>query len=81
MAMEAARTKTGAKHKKLTPQGHKFTTGPVDLNYPSNSVVFKQGSGDAVTYKRVVKNVGSSLDAVYEVKVNATANVDVKVFA
>ncbi|KAJ6427128.1 hypothetical protein OIU84_022684 [Salix udensis] len=49
-----------------------------NLNYPSFSVVF-QSTGDAVTYKRVVKNVGSSLDAIYEVKVNSPANADIKV--
>ncbi|KAJ6342337.1 hypothetical protein OIU78_010296 [Salix suchowensis] len=38
-----------------------------------------QSTGDAVTYKRVVKNGGSSLDAIYEVKVNSPANVDIKV--
>ncbi|KAJ6963272.1 subtilisin-like protease SBT1.4 [Populus alba x Populus x berolinensis] len=51
---------------------------PGNLNYPSFSVVF-QSTSDVVTYKRVVKNVGSSLDAVYEVKVNSPANVDIKV--
>ncbi|KAJ4835143.1 hypothetical protein Tsubulata_033450 [Turnera subulata] len=51
---------------------------PGNLNYPSFSVVFKS-SNDVVTYKRVVKNVGNSVDAVYEVKVDAPANVDVKV--
>ncbi|KAJ6394265.1 hypothetical protein OIU77_023483 [Salix suchowensis] len=51
---------------------------PENLNYPSFSVVF-QSTGDAVTYKRVVKNGGSSLDAIYEVKVNSPANVDIKV--
>ncbi|KAJ6714967.1 SUBTILISIN-LIKE PROTEASE SBT1.6 [Salix viminalis] len=49
-----------------------------NLDYPSFSVVF-QSTGDAVTYKRVVKNGGSSLDAIYEVKVNSLANVDIKV--
>ncbi|KAJ6711898.1 CA2+ K+ INDEPENDENT EXCHANGER [Salix purpurea] len=51
---------------------------PCNLNYPSFSAVF-QSTGDAVTYKRVVKNGGSSLDAIYEVKVNSPANVDIKV--
>ncbi|CAI0419045.1 unnamed protein product [Linum tenue] len=55
-----------------------LTAGPGDLNYPSFSVVFKPKS-DVVTYKRVVKNVGSSVDAVYEIKVNAPVNVDVQV--
>lgn len=43
---------------------------PGNLNYPSFSVVFEPNT-DMVTYKRTVKNVGSSVDAVYEVKVNA----------
>ena len=51
---------------------------PGNLNYPSFSVVF-QSNSDAVTYRRTVKNVGNSLDAVYEVEVNAPANVDIKV--
>ncbi|CAI0470740.1 unnamed protein product [Linum tenue] len=55
-----------------------LAAGPGDLNYPSFSVVFKP-KFDVVTYKRVVKNVGSSVDAVYELKVNAPTNVDVKV--
>ncbi|KAJ6701168.1 SUBTILISIN-LIKE PROTEASE SBT1.6 [Salix koriyanagi] len=45
---------------------------------PVRGIVF-QSTGDAVTYKRVVKNGGSSLDAIYEVKVNSPANVDIKV--
>lgn len=51
---------------------------PGNLNYPSFSVVFKS-SDNVVTYKRVVKNVGSSADAVYEVKVNAPVNVEIDV--
>jgi hypothetical protein len=51
---------------------------PGNLNYPSFSVVF-QSNSDEVTYRRTVKNVGNSLDAVYEVEVNAPANVDIKV--
>ncbi|KAJ6706240.1 PROPROTEIN CONVERTASE SUBTILISIN/KEXIN [Salix purpurea] len=51
---------------------------PGNLNYPSFSVVF-QSSSDVVTYRRTVKNVGNSLDAVYEVKVNAPANVEINV--
>ncbi|CAK7356500.1 unnamed protein product [Dovyalis caffra] len=51
---------------------------PGNLNYPSFSVVF-QSNSDVVTYKRTVKNVGSSPDAVYNVEVNAPANVDIKV--
>ncbi|XP_065866926.1 subtilisin-like protease SBT1.4 [Euphorbia lathyris] len=51
---------------------------PGNLNYPSFSVVFEDTSS-VVTYKRTVKNVGSSASVVYDVKVNAPANVDVKV--
>ncbi|KAM7254466.1 hypothetical protein ACFE04_003846 [Oxalis oulophora] len=51
---------------------------PGNLNYPSFSVVFRY-EGEAVTYKRVVKNVGGSIDTVYEVKVDAPANVHVSV--
>ncbi|KMT04811.1 hypothetical protein BVRB_7g169820 [Beta vulgaris subsp. vulgaris] len=49
-----------------------------NLNYPSFSVVFESGK-NVVKYTRVVKNVGSSADAVYEVSVNAPLNVDVSV--
>ncbi|XP_065865115.1 subtilisin-like protease SBT1.4 [Euphorbia lathyris] len=51
---------------------------PGNLNYPSFSVVFEDTSS-VVTYKRTVKNVGSAANAVYDVKVNAPANVDVDV--
>ncbi|KAL2933087.1 Subtilisin-like protease SBT1.4 [Bienertia sinuspersici] len=51
---------------------------PGDLNYPSFSVVFESGK-NVVKYTRVVRNVGSSADAVYEVSVNAPPNVDVSV--
>lgn len=50
---------------------------PGDLNYPSFSVVFGS-SMEVVTYKRVVKNVGS-LDSVYEVKVESPDDVEVRV--
>ncbi|KAK4349802.1 hypothetical protein RND71_029115 [Anisodus tanguticus] len=50
---------------------------PGDLNYPSFSVVF-MGEG-VVKYRRVVKNVGSNTNAIYEVKVNAPPSVEVKV--
>ncbi|KAK7294461.1 hypothetical protein RJT34_17350 [Clitoria ternatea] len=53
-------------------------SSPGDLNYPSFSVLFGAGSG-LVKYKRVVTNVGSSVDAVYTVKVNAPSGVDVSV--
>lgn len=56
----------------------KNLTTPGNLNYPSLSVVFESGRS-VVTYTRVVKNVGSSADAVYEVSVNAPPNVDVSV--
>lgn len=56
----------------------KTLSTPGNLNYPSLSVVF-ESSTDVVTYKRVVKNVGSSADAVYEVKVNAPRNVAISV--
>lgn len=51
---------------------------PGDLNYPSFSVELGRGS-DLVKYKRVVTNVGSVVDAVYTVKVNAPPGVDVTV--
>ncbi|KAK3030948.1 hypothetical protein RJ639_036686 [Escallonia herrerae] len=51
---------------------------PGDLNYPSFSVVFGSDNG-VVKYKRVVKNVGSSVDAVYEVRVSAPLSVEVSV--
>lgn len=51
---------------------------PGELNYPSFSVVLTS-NGDVVKYRRVVKNVGSSADAVYEVKVDAPENVEVSV--
>ncbi|KAH0943729.1 hypothetical protein HID58_003366 [Brassica napus] len=49
-----------------------------DLNYPSFSVVFGS-SVDVVKYRRVVKNVGSNVDAVYQVGVKAPANVEIDV--
>ncbi|CAA0382370.1 Subtilisin-like protease SBT1.4 [Arabidopsis thaliana] len=49
-----------------------------DLNYPSFSVVFAS-TGEVVKYKRVVKNVGSNVDAVYEVGVKSPANVEIDV--
>jgi len=51
---------------------------PGDLNYPSFSVELGGGS-DLVKYKRVVTNVGSVVDAVYTVKVNAPPGVGVTV--
>ncbi|KAK8524775.1 hypothetical protein V6N12_029630 [Hibiscus sabdariffa] len=55
----------------------KFAT-PGDLNYPSFSVVF-HSNDHVVKYKRRVKNVGTSADAVYVVKVNAPPGVEVSV--
>ncbi|KAL8139350.1 hypothetical protein V2J09_005371 [Rumex salicifolius] len=56
----------------------KKLSSPGNLNYPSFSVVFQSGNG-VVKYTRVVKNVGSSADAVYEVSVSSPPNVDVSV--
>lgn len=53
-------------------------TSPGDLNYPSFSVVFNSNQ-DRVKYKRVVKNVGSEADAVYEVNVSAPPGVEINV--
>ncbi|RZC81860.1 hypothetical protein C5167_044434 [Papaver somniferum] len=44
-------------------------SSPGNLNYPSFSVVLKPGNVDTVKYKRVVKNVGSSVDAVYKARI------------
>ncbi|KAM7528096.1 hypothetical protein LguiB_031506 [Lonicera macranthoides] len=49
-----------------------------DLNYPSFSVMFESENG-VVKYKRKVKNVGTNVDAVYELKVNAPLGVEVSV--
>ncbi|KAL2933073.1 Subtilisin-like protease SBT1.4 [Bienertia sinuspersici] len=54
-------------------------SSPGDLNYPSFSVVFKSLK-DTITYTRVLKNVGSSVRAVYQVRVSAPENVRVDVF-
>ncbi|XWS18805.1 hypothetical protein CRYUN_Cryun32bG0076400 [Craigia yunnanensis] len=51
---------------------------PGDLNYPSFSVVFNSND-HVVKYKRTVKNVGTSVDAVYEAKVNAPPGVEISV--
>ncbi|XP_052182885.1 subtilisin-like protease SBT1.4 [Diospyros lotus] len=51
---------------------------PGDLNYPSFSVVF-DSDRRMVKYKRVVKNVGSSANAIYEAKVAAPPSVEVSV--
>ncbi|XWS12159.1 hypothetical protein CRYUN_Cryun37aG0066000 [Craigia yunnanensis] len=55
----------------------KFAT-PGDLNYPSFSVVF-DSNDQVIKYKRTVKNVGTSVDAVYEAKVNAPPGVEISV--
>ena len=57
---------------------------PGDLNYPSFSVVFNADSavikgGRVVKHKRVVRNVGSSKNAVYSVKVNPPPSVKINV--
>ncbi|KAI3917557.1 hypothetical protein MKW98_021319 [Papaver atlanticum] len=44
-------------------------SSPGNLNYPSFSVVFKSGKVDTVKYTRVVKNVGSLVDAVYKARI------------
>ncbi|XP_071689145.1 subtilisin-like protease SBT1.4 [Rutidosis leptorrhynchoides] len=54
-------------------------TSPGGLNYPSFSVVFDSKSAGIVKYKRVVKNVGSDVNAVYKVSVSAPPGVDVVV--
>ncbi|KAK9078374.1 hypothetical protein SSX86_002431 [Deinandra increscens subsp. villosa] len=54
-------------------------SSPGDLNYPSFSVVFDSKNGGVVKYKRVVKNVGSDVDAVYEVSVSSPPGVEVVV--
>ncbi|KAK8988768.1 hypothetical protein V6N11_030144 [Hibiscus sabdariffa] len=51
---------------------------PGDLNYPSFSVVF-DSNNHVVEYKRTVKNVGTSADAIYEAKVNAPAGVEISI--
>ncbi|XVF74304.1 hypothetical protein PTKIN_Ptkin13bG0099500 [Pterospermum kingtungense] len=51
---------------------------PGDLNYPSFSVVF-DSNHHVVKYKRTVKNVGTSVDAVYEAKVNAPTGIQINV--
>ncbi|KAI4355420.1 hypothetical protein L6164_004197 [Bauhinia variegata] len=53
-------------------------TSPGDLNYPSFAVPF-DSNNHAIKYKRVVTNVGSEVDAVYNVIVNAPPGVEVSV--
>lgn len=52
---------------------------PGDLNYPSFSVLFKSKSDKVISYKRVVKHVGSEVDAVYEAKIVAPPSVEITV--
>lgn len=53
-------------------------SSPDDLNYPSFSVVLSSDQS-LVKYKRVVTNVGSTVDAVYKVKVTALVGVEISV--
>ncbi|KMT04812.1 hypothetical protein BVRB_7g169830 [Beta vulgaris subsp. vulgaris] len=53
-------------------------SSPGNLNYPSFSVVFR-GDTNKVKYTRVVKNVGSSKNAVYKVNVKVPLNVHISV--
>ncbi|KAI3837827.1 hypothetical protein MKW98_004885, partial [Papaver atlanticum] len=46
-------------------------SSPGNLNYPSFSVIFKSGKVDTVKYKRVVRNVGSSVNAVYKARIRS----------
>ncbi|KAI3965394.1 hypothetical protein MKX01_042875 [Papaver californicum] len=52
------------------------SASPGDLNYPSFSVLF---GNNTVTYKRVVKNVGSSVNAVYEARVYGPSSIKISV--
>ncbi|KAI3983967.1 hypothetical protein MKX01_035094 [Papaver californicum] len=52
------------------------SASPGDLNYPSFSVLFRNNT---VTYKRVVKNVGSSINAVYEARVYGPSSIKISV--
>ncbi|KAK9099542.1 hypothetical protein Syun_026587 [Stephania yunnanensis] len=53
-------------------------TSPSNLNYPSFSVVFKS-KDEKIGLKRVVNNVGQSVDAVYKVKVSGPPSVEIVV--
>ncbi|KAF4379435.1 hypothetical protein G4B88_024883 [Cannabis sativa] len=53
-------------------------SSPGGLNYPSFSVVFDSHQG-LVKYKRVVKNVGSEVDAVYQVTVSSPPGIEINV--
>ncbi|RZC68059.1 hypothetical protein C5167_031315 [Papaver somniferum] len=54
-------------------------TRPGDLNYPSFSVVFEPPYDSVSKHKRVVTNVGKSVDAIYRVKVNSPSSADIRV--
>ncbi|KAF5177204.1 Subtilisin-like protease SBT1.4 [Thalictrum thalictroides] len=56
----------------------KTLASPGDLNYPSFAVLFKSNE-DEVSYKRVVKNVGSDVDVIYEAKVISPPSVEITV--
>lgn len=51
---------------------------PGNLNYPSFSVVLSS-SKKVIKYKRVVTNVGSSVDAVYSAKIDSPPGVEISV--
>ncbi|PON34242.1 Subtilase [Parasponia andersonii] len=53
-------------------------SNPGGLNYPSFSVVFDSHHG-LVKYKRVVKNVGSKVDVVYQLTVSSPPGVEISV--
>ncbi|XP_062087831.1 subtilisin-like protease SBT1.4 [Humulus lupulus] len=53
-------------------------SSPGGLNYPSFSVVFDSHNG-LVKYKRVVKNVGSEVGAVYQVTVSSPPGIEINV--
>uniref|UniRef100_A0A803KR04 Uncharacterized protein n=2 Tax=Chenopodium quinoa TaxID=63459 RepID=A0A803KR04_CHEQI len=53
-------------------------SSPGELNYPSFSAVF-ESTNDVVRYTRVVKNVGSSVNAVYQVSINAPPSLRINV--
>lgn len=54
-------------------------SSPGELNYPSFSVVF-ESTKDVVRYTRVVKNVGRSVNAVYQVSINAPPSLRINVY-
>ncbi|KAL7180500.1 hypothetical protein ACSBR1_043660 [Camellia fascicularis] len=58
--------------------GAQSFSSPGDLNYPSFSIAF-DSMKSVIKHKRVVKNVGGDVDAIYEVKVNAPPLVEISV--